>query len=122
MDSKMGYDSTDSKVIESKDTELEKECTICFINEKNTLLPCEHKVCEKCYKNIEACPFCRIKINKPKIHISIELPMNPSSSTQVDIQIEPEPCYTKYYIFIFVFAAVVPIIWFGYGIMLFRNK
>jgi len=135
MDSKMGYESREIKDIEidkEKEEEYsdsEKECTICFINDKDTILPCEHKVCEKCYKNIETCPFCRIKINKPNTCTIVSIELQPSTSTQVQVDIPvtvDSPCKKLHFctmiLIMLMLASVGPITWFGYGLVLFRNK
>lgn len=99
----MGYESTDAKM----DIELTViECTICFVNEQNTFLPCTHKVCESCYEKIDECPFCRNKINKPITHILV---------TNEDPNHD-----TKFYIFLF-FVCAVPISFLFYGMIIFSR-
>ena len=111
MDSKMGYDSTDTKVI---------ECTICFENEQNKILPCEHKVCENCYQNINLCPFCRNTLNKPII-IMETTTHRTSSSDSEEFTIYDRINRMAFYIFIsIVFSA--PVAWLTYGMFLFRKK
>ena len=34
-------------------------CDICFENENNITLSCNHKLCHKCVNHINKCPFCR---------------------------------------------------------------
>jgi len=118
MDSKMGYDSTESKDLESLESDI--ECSICFVNEKNKILPCGHKVCEKCYQQIELCPFCRNKLNKPIVSTNESV-----ESVESVESIESLVCVswnTRYYIFMTILASIGPITWFSYGIILFRNK
>ena len=103
MDSKMEYDSTDTKDI---------ECKICFENEQNKILPCEHKVCESCYENINVCPFCRKNLNKPII-ITI--------TTIDEYTIYDRINRLAFYIFMsIIFSA--PLAWLTYGMFLFRKK
>lgn len=44
------------------------ECAICFEVEEPFILPCNHSVCQSCYRNIELCPFCRKKIKQVTLH------------------------------------------------------
>ena len=47
----------------------ESECNICFTqSNKWQLLPCNHKLCKKCFNLLQdtKCPWCRIKIKKNK--------------------------------------------------------
>ena len=39
-------------------------CEICYNAEKDVILPCNHKVCCKCFKHIDKCAFCRADIPK----------------------------------------------------------
>jgi len=42
-----------------------RTCTICYDNEKNTILdPCGHKFCQVCAATLRQCPFCKQRINK----------------------------------------------------------
>ncbi len=46
-----------------------EECSICFYKKKSsniTTLKChfKHRLCQKCFKQINQCPFCRAPINK----------------------------------------------------------
>ena len=34
-------------------------CNICYEDEANCSLNCDHKVCKSCYAEINLCPFCR---------------------------------------------------------------
>ena len=109
----MGYESTDTKI----DIELNiVECTICFVNEQNKVLSCEHKVCEDCYENIDSCPFCRNKIDKPisntdtPIDSPIDSPIDTTIHTRRTniytntIQIE-ESANRRFYIFMSIVSA-----------------
>jgi len=134
----MCYESTDSKItpldIESMESntplDIEPstiECTICFINEQNKILPCEHKVCEECYQNIEVCPFCRKKINKPRPEPRpLEVPII-LTSTRTRINSDEESIYDicvkiRFYLFITI-VGIVPMAWISYGLFpLYRTK
>ena len=37
-------------------------CYICYEDEANCSLNCDHKVCKSCYTEINLCPFCRRSI------------------------------------------------------------
>ena len=112
MDSKMGYDSTDTKVI---------ECTICFVNEQNKILPCEHKVCENCYQNINLCPFCRNTLNKPVVIIMDTITNRSTTTNSEEVTVYDRIYRMAFYIFIsIVFSA--PVAWLSYGMFLFRKK
>ena len=37
-------------------------CNICYEDEANCSLNCDHKVCKSCYAEINLCPFCRRSI------------------------------------------------------------
>jgi len=121
----MGYESTESK-INSLDIEPSTiECTICFMNEQNKILTCEHKVCEDCYQNIEVCPFCRKKINKP---IPESRPLTvPVILTNTITNSDEESIYDicvkiRFYLFIMI-VGMVPMAWISYGLTpLYRTK
>jgi hypothetical protein len=140
MDSKMGYESTDSKItpldIDSMESntplDIEPsiiECTICFINEQNKILPCEHKVCEGCYQNIDVCPFCRKNINKPRPESRPEpRPLTfPVILTNTITNSDEESIYDicvkiRFYLFITI-VGIVPMAWISYGLFpLYRTK
>ena len=37
-------------------------CDICYEDEANCSLNCDHKVCKSCYAEMDLCPFCRRSI------------------------------------------------------------
>ena len=39
-----------------------EQCNICYEDEANCSLNCDHKVCKSCYNEINLCPFCRRSI------------------------------------------------------------
>ena len=107
----MGYESTDSKI----DIELSViECTICFVNEQNTVLPCAHKVCENCYEKITECPFCRNKINKPITNTIANINYNIVETVEITSSDR------KFYIFISIVSAG-PIGLLFYGMSMFSR-
>jgi hypothetical protein len=113
MDSKMEYDSTDTKI-----KHLDNECKICFVNEPNKILPCEHTVCESCYQNIELCPFCRNKLNKP---IVITITSTNTMTNNDEYTIYDRINRITYYIIISILFSA-PVAWLTYGMILFRKK
>jgi len=113
MDSKMGYDSTDTKVI---------ECTICFANEQNKILPCEHKVCETCYQNINVCPFCRNRLNKPVLTMDTTTSRTTSRTTSSDEYTIYDSINNLVFYICITIIFTAPIEWLTYGMILFRKK
>jgi hypothetical protein len=45
---------------ESKPTkDVDYTCKLCYSNNINTVLSCEHGFCEKCVEKLDKCPLCR---------------------------------------------------------------
>ena len=115
MDSKMGYDTTDSKI----DIEISVlECTICFVNEQNKVLPCEHKVCVNCYENIEVCPFCRKNIIKPITDTNTDTNAPNTITTSIYRNVDVEEEYDRKFYVCMTIITTAPICMLFYGMIM----
>ena len=87
------------------------ECTICYVNPQDTLLPCSHSVCQSCYEHIESCPFCRTKIIKNvPTSIIVSVPVSVSVS-------ENDSCSKRKFCICSLIIFAVPMAWLTFGMI-----
>jgi hypothetical protein len=83
------------------------ECSICYVNKVELSLLCKHSLCNSCYLNVEACPFCRKRIKPKRSEIVIE-PETIVPETTVRI-INDNDIPSQYWVLCIILFA--PIIW-----------
>ena len=82
------------------------ECTICYVNAQDTLLPCSHSVCQSCYEHIELCPFCRTKIKNVPRSVIVSEPVY-----------ENDTFNKRRFCICSVIICAVPMVWLTFGMI-----
>ena len=55
-----------NKMKKNTKTVVKDTCVICYVQSRSIVLePCNHLIlCEKCARNVQTCPYCRIPIER----------------------------------------------------------